>query len=53
MQTNVKIGGVKNPETMHSDSLPYVSILVPVYGVEDYIERCARSVFEQTYPNIE
>ena len=30
-----------------------VSILVPVYQVEDYIERCARSVFEQTYPNIE
>lgn len=47
------ISGGKNPETMHSDSLPYVSILVPVYKVENYIERCARSVFEQTYPNIE
>lgn len=33
--------------------LPVVSILVPVYQVENYIERCARSVFEQTYPNIE
>lgn len=30
-----------------------VSICVPVYGVERYIERCARSVFEQTYDNIE
>ena len=30
-----------------------VSILVPVYGVERYIERCARSLFEQTYPNLE
>lgn len=30
-----------------------VSILVPVYGVENYIERCARSLFEQTYENIE
>ena len=29
-----------------------VSILVPVYGVEQYIERCARSLFEQTYDNI-
>ena len=30
-----------------------VSILVPIYGVEKYIERCARSVFDQTYPNLE
>lgn len=30
-----------------------VSILVPIYGVESYIERCARSLFEQTYHNIE
>lgn len=30
-----------------------VSILVPIYGVEKYIEQCARSLFEQTYANIE
>lgn len=30
-----------------------VSILVPIFGVEKYIERCARSLFEQTYDNIE
>lgn len=30
-----------------------ISILVPVYGVEKYIERCARSVFEQTYEDLE
>ncbi len=32
---------------------PLVSILIPVYGVEKYIERCARSVFEQTYENLD
>ena len=32
---------------------PLVSIGIPVYGVEKYIERCARSLFEQTYENIE
>ena len=30
-----------------------VSILVPVYGVERYIENCAVTLFEQTYENIE
>lgn len=30
-----------------------VSILVPVYGVEKYIGKCVRSLFEQTYENIE
>ena len=32
---------------------PLVSIGVPIYNVESYIERCARSLFEQTYTNIE
>lgn len=27
---------------------PKVSVIIPVYGVEKYIERCARSLFEQT-----
>ena len=30
-----------------------VSVLVPVYGVEKYIERCTRSLFEQTYSDLE
>ncbi len=30
-----------------------VSILVPVYNVADYIERCVRSLMEQTYSNIQ
>lgn len=30
-----------------------VSILVPIYSVADFIERCARSLFEQTYSDIE
>lgn len=30
-----------------------VSIIIPVYKVEAYIERCARSLMAQTYPDIE
>lgn len=30
-----------------------VSVLVPIYKVEKYIETCARSLFEQDYKNIE
>lgn len=30
-----------------------VSILIPVYGVEQYIAECARSLFGQTYRNLE
>ena len=32
---------------------PKVSILVPIYNVSQFIERCAVSLFEQTYENIE
>ena len=30
-----------------------VSVLVPIYGVEKYIVRCAESLFGQTYQNLE
>ena len=32
---------------------PKVSILVPIYNVEAFIERCAVSLFEQTFEDIE
>ncbi len=30
-----------------------ISVLIPVYGVEKYIERCARSVLSQGYDDVE
>ena len=32
---------------------PSVSVIVPIYNVSKYIERCVRSLMEQTYANIE
>ena len=33
--------------------MPKVSIVIPIFNVEKYIERCARSLFEQTLDDIE
>ena len=32
---------------------PKISIIVPVYNVEQYLERCVESLINQTYKNIE
>lgn len=33
--------------------MPKISVIIPVYNVARYIERCARSLFEQTLDDIE
>lgn len=33
--------------------LPLISVIVPVYRVESYLEHCIRSIAEQTYSNLE
>ena len=33
--------------------MPKISVIIPVYNVEDYIYRCLTSVYVQTYSNIE
>ena len=33
--------------------MPKVSVIIPVFRVENYIEKCARSLFEQTLDDIE
>lgn len=32
---------------------PLISIIIPVYNIKDYLERCVRSVCAQTYENLE
>ena len=33
--------------------MPLISVIVPVYGVEKYIEKCLKSIINQTYENLE
>ena len=30
-----------------------ISVIIPVYGVENYLDRCVKSVVNQTYKNLE
>lgn len=32
---------------------PYISVIIPIYKVEQYLERCVKSVLTQTYENME
>lgn len=35
------------------DSMELISVIVPVYKVEDCLDKCVRSIAEQTYSNLE
>lgn len=34
-------------------NLPKISVIIPIYKVEEYIDRCIQSVVDQTYNNLE
>ncbi len=42
---------MKYTETV--DCKPLLSVIVPVYNVKDYVERCVVSIINQTYRNLE
>lgn len=42
---------MENTET--TDRKPLLSVIVPVYNVKDYVERCVDSIINQTYRNLE
>lgn len=37
----------------NKQNLPLVSVIVPVYGTEKYVEQCLDSILNQTWQNIE
>lgn len=38
---------------MDSGSRPLVSVIVPIYNVEEYVSACVNSLLAQTYPHLE
>ena len=34
-------------------SKPFISVVMPVYGVEQYLNRAAESILQQTFQDIE
>ncbi len=35
------------------ENTPLISVIVPIYNVENYLERCLQSILSQTYRNLE
>lgn len=42
-----------NNDNSTSTAEPLVSVVIPAYNVENYIDRCLDSIFDQTYSNLE
>ena len=37
----------------NQEKTPLISVIIPVYNIKEYIERCVKSVEDQTYKNLE
>lgn len=40
-------------QTISQLSTPLISVIIPIYNVQNYLEECITSVLNQTYPNFE
>ena len=38
---------------MNKNLVPLISVIVPVYNVEKYLEKCINSIISQSYSNLE
>ena len=43
----------KNTSVSTKATMPLISVVIPVYKVEEYLDQCVQSVIDQTYKNLE
>ncbi|MFD0697769.1 FkbM family methyltransferase [Paenibacillus sp. GCM10027628] len=43
----------KNAKEINFQRLPLISVIVPIYNVEPYLNDCLNSIVKQSYPNLE
>lgn len=48
-----RLVGIISPESPDNVADELISVIVPVYNVKDYLERCVKSLINQTYANLE
>lgn len=48
IRCNKEGGGIMQPDTQ-----PLISVIVPIYKVEQYLDKCVESIVNQTYNNLE
>lgn len=52
-QSDTETGIVKSDIQEKEETQPLISVIVPVYNVEAYLEKCVESICRQTYQNLE
>ena len=44
---------LRNGEDLFTNMQQLISIIVPIYNVEQYLDKCVKSIQNQTYQNLE
>lgn len=52
-KTNIETSGVNQDDPCSGEASPLISVIVPVYNVQAYLQECLDSLFRQTYRNLE
>ena len=52
-EVQVTAGSLTENDSLSQNSQPLVSVIIPAYNAEKYVEQTVRSIMNQTYKNLE